>query len=114
MEARELRFGNLVDYYGNIVTISSINDNDVGFSNYVPIDYPLLTEIEPIPLTEEWLVRFGFEKISSSWLRIGYFLINKYFDVEWFGDQIHISLKNVHQLQNLYFALTGKELEIKR
>ncbi len=29
------------------------------------------------------------------------------------NEQIWVNIKHVHQLQNLYFALTGKELTIK-
>ena len=114
MKANELRIGNYVDYYGNIVTINSVNENDVGFSDYVPIDYPLLTEIEPIPLTEDWLVRFGFEKINTTWYayKRGVFRLNISFDVEWVNNWMGIRLKHVHQFQNIYFALTGQELEI--
>jgi len=79
----------------------------------------------PIPLTEEWLERFGFEKtyselsyceydlgkigveINSDKLTVSY---NYGSDVEWVNFN-HI--KHVHQLQNLYHALTGEELTIK-
>lgn len=69
----------------------------------------------PIPLTEQWLLKFGFEKdISITTRNIyckGSFAIiqtisgNNYF---YEGTE----LKFVHSLQNLYFALTQKELEI--
>jgi hypothetical protein len=113
IKANELRIGNKVDYYGNIVTINYINDTDVGFSDYVPFDYPLLDEINPIPITEDWLVRFGFE----------------YSDITVDFHSFHIDLmktnngkfittdiikcpelQHIHQLQNLYYALTGEEL----
>lgn len=69
-----------------------------------------------IPITEEWLLKFGFEKEPKIELE------NYYFKDGWLcenyseGDGgIHFIAKceYVHQLQNLYFALTGKELQLK-
>lgn len=79
-------------------------------------------ECEPIPLTPEWLQRCGLFENGSSYkgeLRfkgcghltietienggLGYFApFNK-----------TIEIKYLHQLQNLYFALTGEELKIE-
>lgn len=78
----------------------------------------------PIPLTEEWLLKFGFNvEIKKTW-SFGYEkdynvytldgLTYNGIQAQWWYVQV---LKNqpqfVHQLQNLYFALTGTELEIK-
>jgi hypothetical protein len=73
----------------------------------------------PIPLTEEWLLKFRFEDRGPQpdsdelgrftkypiglWIMDGSFITAGDFDV---------SLKYVHQLQNLYFALTGEELKL--
>lgn len=63
----------------------------------------------PIPLTPEWLERCGFEFAPS----VGYYvyeLPNKPQGI----DSIKVgSGVFLHQLQNLYFALTGEELQIK-
>jgi len=70
---------------------------------------------EPIELTEEWLIKFGLKKKT---IKSCYWTI-KNFDVDldgWFGFNKMVApvpLKYVHQLQNLYFALTGNELTIK-
>lgn len=86
-----------------------------------------LDSFEGIPLTEEWLLKFGFEDTSYA------DFIKKFNDHEYirvsFKDYAHTTLackpievsdfdlklecKYVHQLQNLYFALTGEELTIK-
>lgn len=87
---------------------------------------------EPIPITEEWLLKFGFvigasrEKVMFSnenfiktinifggedndW---GVQLIDKYKDkTESFV--LQDGIQYIHELQNIYFALTGYELEIK-
>lgn len=75
------------------------------------VDYPTC---KPIPLTDEWLLKFGFKPHG------GFYNLNA-FDIEVIGDFEYLSfsiidsaydftLKYVHQLQNLYFALTGEEL----
>lgn len=70
---------------------------------------------KPIPITEEWLVRFGFEvNNTESWYYKGNFRwskVGRYW--LWFGIPMQNGLfKHVHQLQNLYFALTGQELKL--
>ena len=81
---------------------------------------------EPIPLTEEWLLKFGFKKkmgfyeirgkrsklmLVKSTLRIN--LAQQCITEITYGDCYAFNLSSVHQLQNLYFALTGEELTIK-
>lgn len=74
---------------------------------------------EPIPLTPEILIGCGFKKapIAENTFAIDSF----FYDVEtlsfcWDDESIthweSIDIKYLHQLQNLYFALTNKELEI--
>ena len=82
-----------------------------------------LEDYEPIPLTEEWLERFGFSVRKSLGFE-AYDLDDTYtiyynttatpygFELS-FGVDFEIEIKHVHQLQNLYFALTGEELTIK-
>lgn len=73
-----------------------------------------LEQYEPIPLTEQWLFKFGFETNDVRYWQISSFRlhINRYgewiFKVETFEKEI----KYVHQIQNLYFALTSEELKI--
>ena len=85
-------------------------------------------EYKPIPLTQEWLVKLGFDKLENdiptyfkcfgNLIEDDYeFSFNIYVDSEQnyfitvFGRKIII--KHAHQLQNLYHALTGEELTIK-
>lgn len=80
--------------------------------------------IEGVPLTEEWLLKLGLAKSSIvgrfdfAGLNLqsndGYFYLDytdQYGEQEWCMEH---KMKYVHQLQNLYFALTGEELNIKR
>lgn len=99
MKTNELRIGNLVE-----------KNNEMFEVDFITIR--MAHNYNPILLTEERLLNFGFEKIISVWYGIGNFRINTSFDIEWGGKWMGIRLKYVHQLQNLYFALTGKELEL--
>ena len=130
IDARELRIGNYVNVPilkqcpFRIDSIEHLHprDNFGKFGMYYdefPNGHPLtwyLKDLTPIPLTEEWLVRFGFEKINTTWYAYkgGNFRLNISFDVEWANNWMGIRLKHVNSLQNLYFALTGKELELKQ
>ena len=79
-----------------------------------------LFSFEPIPLTEEWLLRFGFIRKYVS--HTPYILndisiyptdANFYNIVYYKGVKIDdIIFKSVSQLQNLYFSLTNNELKL--
>jgi hypothetical protein len=116
MEASELKIGNLIyKCYpeGNeVVEVKNISEN---FVNSLGI-----SSIKPIPLTEEWLLKFGFEKNENGLFKLFNesevpILLNE--DLNgWTCDGINFSVNGtqyIHQLQNLYFALTGEELTIK-
>ena len=86
--------------------------------------------IKPIPLTEEWLLRFGFEVLNGStvWANkkeLNYDLSNEHqifkneisisdFKFIYLNDNLISKIDYVHSLQNLYFSLTGEELETKK
>jgi hypothetical protein len=78
--------------------------------------------VKPIPLSEEWLLKFGFKE-KSKWTfvlntpngrMLTYHLGTKiiHYGSNGYGSG-EINCEYVHQLQNLYFALTGEELTIK-
>ena len=76
--------------------------------------------LKPIPLTEEWLLKFGFQidetYVSEQNPYLDYIkdevrISMPYYSFE-FGDGAFMELKYVHQLQNLYFALTQRELTV--
>jgi len=136
MKATELRIGNYVKWKTEDVTtfeiINYITSQTIGLES--DIDFDTLTPIElfkPIPLTEEWLLKFGFERqLKMKWAGDGWihpnsilfdlYKKNKYMGYYQAGRHtkdffyaVSIEIMFVHQLQNLYFALTGEELEIK-
>jgi len=114
MKANELRKFNLVSTGGVICQVRSIGVyENIRLSPYPDNGWMEsfdTSDVSPIPLTEEWLKRFGFRRVNSTWHKLGNLCINISHDVEWGGNWMGIRLKYVHQLQNLYFALTGEEL----
>ena len=121
MEAKELRIENFVHspYDGHVI---KVNAGDIFL---MANGHHREARFEPIELTEEWLLKFGYgvdrefdhhfidnTSIKNEVLR--YSTYSKLFTIEGdLGDVIEIPLQYVHQLQNLYFALTGEELKIK-
>ena len=107
MKANELRIGNWVSN-GEIefqITSKDIYHRDVRVYG---------SFIKGIPITPEWLERVGFVSKPNNLFILGKIELRYYrgrSDVLVRG--INVSYKYVHQLQNLYFALTGEELEIK-
>lgn len=137
MEAKSFRIGNLINYR----IVDKIDERQEWFE-VSEIDYDDLRilgikdetnqDYQPIPLTEEWLLKFGFEfvfGINNRYLKdYGSFCFtimimndDKSYRVSLSnhkkkeGEIIPIVglgiIKYVHQLQNLYFALTGEELK---
>lgn len=122
IKANELRLGNLVYSEKDKCNVN------VGVGDFL---YKENEYFQPIQLTEEWLIKFGFEKYSTEsefycldstsiyegTLNYNYkknFIslsgMNNYYPEEL---MLVKPMLYVHQLQNLYFALTNEELEIK-
>lgn len=120
MKANELRLGNWIEYKkGHQGTVSAIDDQGyVEVNNsYLKDGVFELSQFQPIPLTEDWLLKFGFKKIGNCFHKIGFgFYAQKIKDSIGFHikrSEISIEIEHVQQLQNLYFALTGEELKIE-
>lgn len=128
MKANELRLGNyLQDREGRLCKVENLGDESF---NIIGIDAPAikggLTSLpcRPITLTEEWLLKLGFAKTQMGFC-VRYKHIEIYLSHDFkrlcltFSsvDFSRIWLENkwteVHQLQNLYFVLTGEELTIR-
>lgn len=138
IDAKELRIGNIVGYYydwyeddGNKITeykempVCGIETVYTSTGPKVYLQDKLRTNLHdvnvlkliPIPLTEEILMRCGFVDIQDGW----YELVKPPLNFNWniYDKQLralgyrHSHIMYLHQLQNLYFALTGEELNIQ-
>ena len=118
MEAKELRIGNLI-MFGELR--HECKPHDILNLYQSEIAQREISEYKPIPLTEEWLVKFGFEKNENEtncehWhfgenpFTHDYMIQLKNTGQGYFFQNWHHRIKYVHQLQNIYFALTGEEL----
>jgi hypothetical protein len=108
MQIRELRIGNLIQE-GKVEQIdNSIDEVYYSGDGYYQSNY--CCNLNPIPLTEEWLLKFGFEKSSKHIFKKDGFLISLDIVFEVFLGNIVVEIKYVHQLQNLFYCLSGKEL----
>lgn len=116
MEVQQLRIGNYIqtnnfssnEHPGTIRKVSGINydciDLACGTTQY-------LKDVEPIPLKEEILLKCGFYKTKVIFHH-DYFWSGSLNDNGLNYPNLEVTMKYLHQLQNLYFTLTGKELEI--
>jgi hypothetical protein len=135
LKASELKIGNIIqldptkDWYHKddlTMIVESISKEGINFSVSPGggIYWENLDDKVYIPLTEEWLLKFGFVvkeladyvKTDFTVYEKGKFVINDAFWVEFddFDIRLEYKLEYVHQLQNLYFALTGEELIINQ
>lgn len=135
MEVKELRIGNYVhDDFKEVHKVEQLSSDQ--YKNWIKEPNIVLSKINglkgfyqsdevfPIELTEEWLLKLGFEKKAEHNFRLNVFarsIIHAYthgkVEIE-LGNRSGYSfgypqVQYVHQLQNLYFALTGEELEQK-
>jgi len=133
---KELRLGNYVLSRGAVSTVTAILEDQVGYvkssgkgEHLIPIKF-----VQPIKLTEEWLLKFGFKKIEYASDNTGYgtdyslkvsndvFIVySDDFSCGIYADESRESndfavipewqmINTVHGLQNLVFILTGKEI----
>lgn len=133
IDTKDIRLGNLVlDKHGKPCRVSEIGKTGIKVEGGPGTYRQYAGEFSPIKITEELLPSIGFEKSTDNW--VGDCQYERIwecdtFDIVWIGNcdcyrmvnrcgdphyesidsfQIH----NVHQLQNLYYALTGKELKV--
>ena len=117
MKANELRLGNLVDLGNRIAKITEIYPLACMVADLEQTQDTLESyeRVTGIPLTEEWLLKFGFvinTKDLNFWNHkiCIHALDNKFYVLQ---EQGRVYLDYIHQLQNLYWCLCGEELIIK-
>lgn len=134
MNAKELRIGSMVKHIdmGDIMTVTGIMQESTGVKVFGISEYKIycngwIEHLQPITLTEDWLIRAGFEYDQVMfWITVP--------DRWMLGDKVSIGLNQnnqgrwlvhfisfneiitvvdyMHELQNVIQALTGSELEI--
>ena len=103
MEVKDFRVGNIVtNPKGDIFELTT----GAFFLFHAYAEW----EVLPIELTEDYLLRFGVNTTSTAW-DIGFDLKDGKCQVT-FNHEPITEIKYVHQLQNLYFALTNTELQL--
>jgi hypothetical protein len=148
--AKQLRIGNYIEQKKDGVTDSIIFKNNPKIGAVEYIDYkstginkvvigitgkgwssssPIIDQFSFISLTEEWLLKFGFNKVKKNVFDIK--ILNNHLGLFLNGHRWAVSISNidqnkdyysrmtryidsVHEIQNLYFVLTGEELTINQ
>lgn len=131
--SQQLRIGNLIvshrEYFDEptIGVVYQINDSIICFEYDKngkkericnPVD-----QIAPIPITEDWIIKH-FDEVDDDGLykspdeelfqiEIKYLEDPQEYAFIWDAAYTEAPCEFIHQLQNLHFALTGIELEIK-
>lgn len=127
MKAEELRIGNLV--YWNIPEKLNVPHEVVGIFQNRLQTHPIslgnsMEEYLPIPLTPEWLERFGFklvdmmfENVPLRYWRKDFIIVEESNVILIYNDKEvanTINVSYVHLLQNAVYTLTVLELELKQ
>lgn len=126
VDVKELRIGNWVYYLGCRAKINSISvSSSCGYVSTFSSGIVTQNQIEPIPLTEDLILKCGFtESYSDSkgyiysingvkFLRCFFDIPSFFIETEEDDDLFNRPIDNLHQLQNIYYALIGQELEVE-
>ena len=110
MKVNELRIGNYVnaleDNCNDGIGVVRVSGNQLSFFDNIS---SIIDLIEPIPLNEEWLLKFGFK------FNRNYFEKNDVY-IELCGEYFYFvgisisGIKYVHELQNSWRCIIGSEL----
>jgi hypothetical protein len=132
LKATDLRIGNYVEIRETALLFDDINTSNnyfqiselgkclTRFNGFSHGEY--YKDIKPIELTEEWFLKFGFKSYDTPLGKLFEFRTGGYtWIIDIFGN-LHLDyseyeniakIQYVHELQNIYLALTGQELEVK-
>lgn len=129
IQANELRIGNWVDFNGEKARISQLWEMEAIFKCG---DSALYSELKPIPLTGEILLKAGGKRFDEDKIILmlndpSTHLVLMKVGTHWFpqieqtgefaSEGVNVVFLNfidyLHQLQNLFFALTGEEIKIE-
>lgn len=126
MKATELRIGNAVILLGKVskvdeLTRDALEEIEIVVESGFGLHYGN-SDISPVKINKTNLKKLGFNKDRFGNMSIGIWCLYQMDEKGWWfniRDKRDNSLtgfariKFIHQLQNLYFSVTGKELEFK-
>ncbi len=122
MKASELRLGNIVQGM-QVTVVRSLSEREINGWN--------CGSFSGIPLTEEVLLKCGFsdKNYKKGYIGIDFECVGMYFDFVLckpkqkgtqnncytydLEDFRYVEISHVHQLQNMFYVITGKELGVK-
>lgn len=113
-----LKLGNYLLCEGMQSTVTEITITEI------TLDHPaydlevncVFNEVEPITINNEWLLNLGFIPKGGYYNKDAFNIevINEfefiYFSI--IDSEFNFEIKYVHQLQNIFYYLTGKELKL--
>jgi hypothetical protein len=119
VDPKELRIGNVFYTLENKLTaVTDIILIDL-FSNTIKYDFKCFgynsNQVKPISINEEWLKRSGFIAGNRGLVKDSIeieFIIPDLWRIT-YGSVYIRDIKYIHNLQNIYYALKGKELDFK-
>lgn len=113
IEVNELRIG-------NFIKVDDLPIEQVTLETFATLlRFPAtLSCFNAVPLSEEWLLKFGFKKIvweesiryEKDYKTVKYYSWNETFQWQSNDGFDEVKLEFVHELQNLFFAMMGEEL----
>jgi hypothetical protein len=112
IKVNELRIGNRVYCEGREIIVDAISEEKIRFKNTKGTFYVDPENINPISLTTEKLENCGFKLDGGGKFELNnveIWNINNKLNCA-LNPYLWVTLYSLHQLQNLYFALTGKKL----
>ena len=115
MKANELRIGNYAKgLFGETVSLKAIyEDGTLGWQDGEGTTYG---PMKPIKLNDGWLINLGFKYLEEHTCYnknehdVALYKSGVIEFIPFGNGDYPINIQYVHQLQNLYFALTGEEL----
>jgi hypothetical protein len=111
LKANELRIGNWVAGTGMPCRVTAHDLYMMDFGKLIGEPIPLNADVLKNCKLESYGAQYSVRKVYSDDVYYHFFAAHNDGDV--YADHDLGELKNVHQLQNIYFCLTGEELEIE-
>ncbi len=109
----ELRLGNWIQVEEKNYRVIYLSENGCGYDHE---EFVSFENIVPISITDSILVKAGFTKDDYGY-KNGSLALNQYDDVFHLrlpqGTGFGRGIKYVHQLQNLYYNISGEELSVR-